>query len=103
MLDSLNVPNTEDVESIRIIGKGIEIFRDKIGFGENVKMSKGKFEGYDKNSVLEVMILTNELTTHKKFFPGKVENLDEVLKKAVEIYDNTHSKNRVTDFLTRVR
>jgi hypothetical protein len=99
MLEKLNIPSKIEKNTIRIKGKGIRIFRDKIGFRKNVKMSTGNFEGYDKNSVLEVMIITNELIVKKKFFPSKVGNLNAVLMKAVDLFDNTYSRERVIEFL----
>ncbi len=99
MLEKLAIPSKIAKDTIRIEGKGIRIFRDKIGFRKNVKMSTGNFEGYNKNSVLEIMIITNELITKKKFFPSKVDNLNAMLMKAVELFDNTFSRERVVEFL----
>jgi hypothetical protein len=99
MLDLLEIPNRIDRTSLRIVGKGITRFHEKIGFGNNVKMTKGKYQDFDKNSVLEVMIITNELITQKKLFPSEISNLDEVLIQLVEIFDRTQSRKKVIEFL----
>ena len=70
-----------------------------MGFSRGVKINKGHYRGYDKQSILEVMILTNNLIKDKRIYPGKIKNLEEVLKRCIEIYDQTYSRMKVIDFL----
>lgn len=99
MVDILSIPNTIDRDAIRISGRGIPLFHDQVGFGKNVKMSRGKYRGFDKNSVLEIMLLINEMTVQKKFFPNEISDVDEVLRKSIEIFDKTHSREQVIEYL----
>jgi hypothetical protein len=84
---------------ITIEGHAIKKFNEKIGFSKGVKVSKGIYKGYDKQSVLEIMVLTNKLIKDKRIYPGEIKNLEETLRKCIEIYDQTYSRLKVIDFL----
>lgn len=100
MLFDLGIRSRYSSGNIVIEGHAIEIFNEKIGFSKGVKASRGTYKGYDKQSILEVMLLTNKLVKEKRIFPGKIAKLDQVLKKCIEIYDQFYSRNKVIDFLT---
>ena len=85
--------------SVTIEGHAVNEFNEKIGFSKGVKVSKGHYKGYDKQSVLEVMVLTNQLIKDKRIYPGNIKNLEEVLRRSIEIYDQTYSRMKVIDFL----
>ena len=61
MLNKLEIPNKINKNGIIIEGKGIRQFYERVGFSKQVKMTKGSFEGYDKNSVL-VQALIGEIS-----------------------------------------
>lgn len=85
--------------SVTIEGYAINEFNEKIGFSKGVKVSKGHYEGYDKQSVLEVMVITNQLIKDKRLYPSNIKNLEETLKKSIAIYDQTYSRMKVTEYL----
>jgi hypothetical protein len=45
------------------------------------------------------MVLTNKLIKDKRIYPGEIKNLEETLRKCIEIYDQTYSRLKVIDFL----
>ena len=99
MLFDLGIRSRYSSGNIVIEGHAIKIFNEKIGFSKGVKVSRGTYKGYDKQTILEIMVLTNKLVKEKKIYPGKIKKLDYVLKKSIEIYDQTYSRKKVIEFL----
>lgn len=100
MLFDLGILNRYSSGNIVIEGHAIELFNEIVGFSRGVKVSRGIYKGYDKQSVLEVMILTNKLIKDKRVYPGQIKNLENVLEKIIQIYDQTYSRMKVIDYLT---
>ena len=100
MLFDLGILNRYSSGNIVIEGHAIELFNEIVRFSRGVKVSRGIYKGYDKQSVLEVMILTNKLIKDKRVYPGQIKNLENVLEKIIQIYDQTYSRMKVIDYLT---
>lgn len=99
MLLDLDIRSRYNSGSITIEGYAIETFNEKVGFSKGVKVNKGNYKGYDKQSVLEVMLITNMMIKKKQIFPGKIKNLENVLERCIKIYDQTYSQKQVIEFL----
>lgn len=100
LLFDLEILSRYNSGNIIIEGHAIKHFNEKIGFSKGVKLSRGIYKGYDKQSVLEVMILTNKLIKEKRIYPGQIKNLETVLENSIKIYDQTNSRMKVIDYLT---
>jgi hypothetical protein len=99
MLFDLGIQSRYTSGEIKIEGNAISEFNEIIGFSREVKVNKGIYKGYDKQSVLELMVLTNKLIKDKRIYPGKISNLAKILEKSIEIYDQTYSRMKVIEYL----